>query len=507
MERRMLLENVAMAKAILARRGITRESPEWADYQRIRDMCAGSPGWVGLLTRIRFVDGVDDFDELQSVLDVLASSGMDAGAMNRMTYAQILDKFHDQLVVKDGGGDYEVVVKDHLYTIYRVHTYQGILKVGSPAWCLKTRSDWDRYQASYPYQFVAVHNDWVGKLLSPESNYLGGYSNKARPWVRYGFSLGVKDGDCGLPIVFDDDNNDVRLERWEEQGIPSQKILDYVFHIFLTIVNVVRGVPVPGTAKMLGIRMTQPSNKKAFVMMLSQNEDNNRETIENLDMILPSSPFLQAYRDRLAPGDAFAYMYKYTKETAYFLVLFWFPLASSWRNGEGYIVPVLTYFGRGVQPSLAEVNMLSQAQMTMILDLYAGQDHPNTAGIRLERGLITQAQVEAMDDFVARIGDWLVFDESEPLRPGVPTPQYKALNAAPSRGFALPYSTLDSWGDMPHEPCLVVWINKKGIESEVPAWVADLKRGMAGAGLFTAESKDRRERERKRGMLDRLLGR
>lgn len=49
--------------------------------------------------------------------------------------------------------DLELVYKDSQYSYYRVYTYKGILKIGSPTWCLKTKSNWDKYQATYPEQF------------------------------------------------------------------------------------------------------------------------------------------------------------------------------------------------------------------------------------------------------------------------------------------------------------------------------------------------------------------
>jgi len=53
-------ENVALSKAILNKQGITTESPEYTDYLKIRDICGNNHGYVGILTRIRFQDGVTD---------------------------------------------------------------------------------------------------------------------------------------------------------------------------------------------------------------------------------------------------------------------------------------------------------------------------------------------------------------------------------------------------------------------------------------------------------------
>jgi hypothetical protein len=46
-----------------------------------------------------------------------------------------------------------------------IHSFRfilkGILEIGSPAWCLKTKSNWDNYQAKYPEQWVATENRFL----------------------------------------------------------------------------------------------------------------------------------------------------------------------------------------------------------------------------------------------------------------------------------------------------------------------------------------------------------
>jgi hypothetical protein len=63
-------ENIALAKAILNRRGIIQDSSEFRDYLKIREMCEKSQGYVGILTRLRFEDGVSDMQELEHILDI-----------------------------------------------------------------------------------------------------------------------------------------------------------------------------------------------------------------------------------------------------------------------------------------------------------------------------------------------------------------------------------------------------------------------------------------------------
>lgn len=201
-----LNENLAQARAILTRNGITQENTqEWADYQEIRKICATATGYVGLLTRLRFEEGVTDMLELAAILDVLQQNKMDLGKVSRLSYDQILDLFYDELkpdTEKELG--YTKLLQDDYFTYYKVSTYKGILNIGSPAWCLKTKSDWNRYQESHPRQFVVVMNKYAKKLFvpadfpsSPDFKYVSPI-----PHSRFGISLNSNDEF----ITFDDDN-------------------------------------------------------------------------------------------------------------------------------------------------------------------------------------------------------------------------------------------------------------------------------------------------------------
>jgi len=474
MRKGLLLENVALAKAIMARRSITQDSPEWADYLKIREMCARTPGWVGLITRLRFVDGVEDLDELESVLEVLVSSGIDSGSLMKLTYDQILDRFHEKLVPKGTELGYEVVVKDKLYTIYRVHTYEGIMRIGSPAWCLKTRSNWDKYQAEYPYQFVAIHNDWVGKLISPDTNYLGGYSNKARPWVRYGFSLAVSKGQPSLPVVFDDDNNNVKLDRWNGHrnlsSAISSHVLDDVFHIFLTITNVVSGDLTPATTRLSWTTLLEPER-----MTLTLGK--SKAGIANFDMMLPGSRLGQVV-EAATPGDTVDFIYRFdSSDKLFYLSLLWFPKASTWNHVTG-TRPLSVHFARDYTGGWT----MGPKTQARLIDHYSKQQDRHTCGIRLELGLITKQEVESIKGFVARINDWLVFDWG--------ATDYTLINAAPSKGFSVPFMTLTVDTRSPSVPTLVAWIDKESqAKYDDESLYSEVRREMRRMGLF--KKKDR----------------
>lgn len=56
----MINENIAYAKSILNKSGITADSKEYQDYLKIREICGNNNGYVGILTKIRFVDEITD---------------------------------------------------------------------------------------------------------------------------------------------------------------------------------------------------------------------------------------------------------------------------------------------------------------------------------------------------------------------------------------------------------------------------------------------------------------
>ena len=92
-------ENIDYAKAILNKSGISYESEEYKDYLRIRELCDRNNGYVGILTKIRFVDGVTDMDEIESIFNLLKNSKIDVNKINKLTYDDILDMFYSELSI------------------------------------------------------------------------------------------------------------------------------------------------------------------------------------------------------------------------------------------------------------------------------------------------------------------------------------------------------------------------------------------------------------------------
>lgn len=150
----MINENIAYAKSILNKLSILPTSDEYKDYLKIREICGTNHGYVGILVKLRFIDKVVDMEEIQSIFDVLKNSKIDFAKLNRLTYDQILDTFFNELNTKTESDDIELIHRDKQYSYYLVKTYKGILNIGSPTWCLKTKSNWDSYKSKYDQQWV-----------------------------------------------------------------------------------------------------------------------------------------------------------------------------------------------------------------------------------------------------------------------------------------------------------------------------------------------------------------
>lgn len=216
----MINENIAFARSILNKNGVTRDSKEWDDYLKIRSLVGANNGYVGILTKLRFTDGVEDMDEIESIFNLLKDSKkIDVNKLNKLSYDDILELFYDDLVDSDESKkDYELIYQDQSYLYYRVYTYEGILEIGSPAWCLKTKKNWVNYQKSLPIQWVIISKKYKNKLLSPNNNYLGRYTNTGKPWVRYGISI---NNDDNTWLGHDDNDGKITNDssNWTAHGV------------------------------------------------------------------------------------------------------------------------------------------------------------------------------------------------------------------------------------------------------------------------------------------------
>ena len=86
---RRLNENIAFAKSVLKKQNISPQTEDYKDYLKIRELCGDNHGYVGILTKLRFIDGVKDFDELKSIFDLLKGSKIDFAKMLKLSYQDI----------------------------------------------------------------------------------------------------------------------------------------------------------------------------------------------------------------------------------------------------------------------------------------------------------------------------------------------------------------------------------------------------------------------------------
>lgn len=210
-------ENISYAKSILNKLSIVPGSPDHEPYLKIREICNNNNGYVGILTKLYYIDGVKDMEEIKSIYDVLKNSKIDISNINSLNYKQILDIFYNKFDNSDK--DYKLIYKDDNYSYYQVYTYEGILKIGSPSWCIKTKKNWDYYIKIYPEQWVVVNNKYINRLISPNTNYLNRYENTNIPWVRFGISL---NSDKNTYEAFNDNNSKLlhtNPDNWTFYGI------------------------------------------------------------------------------------------------------------------------------------------------------------------------------------------------------------------------------------------------------------------------------------------------
>ena len=362
-----LNENIALAKSILRKNGITEDNE---DYLKIREIVGTAFSYVGILTRLRFVDNVTDMEELKSIFEVLRDSKLDLGKLNKMSYDQILDTFYDQMT-SPSKEDYELIYKDNSYSFFRVYTYKGILEIGSPAWCLKTKSNWDNYQAKYPEQWVAIDNRYVKNIITPNNSYLGGrYINNSKLWVRYGISIKREANDTVSFVAHDD--NDGRC-----YAKPQNHTF---FGVFFTTMNLSNGHKKSYYQRFLGC-----DNIKDCVFKINgdrvwadrlgvQPPKNTNEGDENylfLSKSYSSVPIILRLREKS------------------------FPCLRIFNNNQ----KVMHLFSMG-----------ADGYATKALNEYVQKpQNVSYIGMRIKLGLITVEQAKENPQFFLQVGKWLVF--------------------------------------------------------------------------------------------------
>lgn len=213
-----IYENVAQARAILRRNKVSDSD---INFKKILDT-TNRDGYTGILTKWVFEDGID-LDEVLGLYTDIKSSNLNIADINKLSYEDVLEKIYPE---KEK--NYEFIFQYKNYNFYLVKNYQGILEIGSPSWCLKTKMNYDNYTKNGKNpQFVLVRKDKVinGKiqLLSPvKSTEYGitGYRS-VDPKCRYGVTL-----DKHTKSIFDD-NNIYSVDRHSIDEDLIQKLMDW----------------------------------------------------------------------------------------------------------------------------------------------------------------------------------------------------------------------------------------------------------------------------------------
>ncbi len=417
-------ENVALAKAILNKNGITSDSVEYQDYLKIREICGNSHGYVGILTRIRFEDGITDWEEIESIFSILKNSKIDIGKIHKMSYEDILNIFYDQFKTTSKNDDYEIIFKDSEYTYYRVYTYKGIMKIGSPAWCLKTKSNWDKYQEIYPEQYVIVNNKYKNRLPVPEDDILANYSS-IKGYVRYGISVRVN-SDRTISWTGNDDNN-------REVNFNPES---YTFYgVFCTLLNILRG-----------------SKKSYYDEFIGCEKVERTKTWHKMVRFEDAFDRLQMDKNYVEQNDDTEIYMTLSESYSHHPVLLILD-----KTCPRCIYPTKT------KKELKCVDLIGGVSKSLI-ENYARKSSSNIyLGIKLKLGEIKIDDVEKVQEFIEEIDNWLIFDHNKKY--------YLCVNSNPNK-YSIPARTLIQENFDIHKDPLYYYIEKDKLKPV--AWISDL---------------------------------
>lgn len=359
-------ENIAFARSILRKNSISNDSEEYQDYLNIRKICGNSNGYVGILTKIRFVDGIEDMDEIESIFNILKDSNINVNDLNKMSYDEILDMLYEEINKGKNIKDYELIYKDSEYSYYKVYTHQGILQLSSPAWCLKTKSHYDNYTKDGAQQWIIINNKYKKNIITPNNSYLQSYSS-SKPWIRYGITL-EKDRFRQLH-AFDDNNNKCVLST----------VRPTYFGIYLTLWNLVNG------------------RNKSFYEYFPGCErygDSTYHLVKDVDSISNILGINDDHLDDYRDGEIYLFLSKGYDHCPALLLL-----------NSSYIS---TFYPKNGNVTFA--NIKSKTTKSIITN-FAKKDRSSIyAGILLNSGDVTMDQVEKTKSFIKKVGKWLIFE-------------------------------------------------------------------------------------------------
>lgn len=200
-----IVENVAQARAILSKNRITYDNPV---YQEILK-ATKRDGYTGFITKIVFDLGVDKDDAIEIYYKIKKDLA-DVGELNKMSKEDI----EGILTHDENTKGYEYLFTENHYKVFKVDTFEGILGIGSPAWCLKTKSNWDDYtKTKKGMQFVVIQERFVPRdtilLTVPKDHDGSRYESGSYAKMRFGVTVYPS----GRMDIFDDSNTQLTFNR------------------------------------------------------------------------------------------------------------------------------------------------------------------------------------------------------------------------------------------------------------------------------------------------------
>lgn len=361
-----LNENIAYAKSILNKLGILNDSELYNDYLKIREICGVNTGYVGILTKIRFIDNIEDMEEIKSIFDILKNSKIDINKLNKLNYNDILNIFYNEFNNKD----YELYYQDDEYIYYLVHTYEGILQIGSPAWCLKTKKNWDNYKKKYTHQWVVINKKYKNILINPNNNYLDKYYSK-EPWIRFGISISLENNTFSF-AGYNDNNYNIKLNHNNHT----------FFGVITTIFNLMDGI------------------KKSYYDFFSGCEKVDFGNIpylkiNNYKYIIQRLGIDKTYFNK----DDEMYII-FSKSYSYYPAIF--------ILNENYF-KILIITNKKIEEPV-KINHNSSIFENILIDYAKRTNSDFYSGIKLMNNLTTLDEIKKSNNFITKIDNWLIFD-------------------------------------------------------------------------------------------------
>ena len=188
-----IVENVAQAKTILKNNNISYDN---STFQEILKK-TNRDGYTGFITRLVFELSLG-LDSALNVYELAKEIKLDIGDKKLNDIIKSDDGKIDKVTkiirylkkLKKQEKPYVYLFTENNYKVYLINKYEGIMCTGSPAWCLKTKSQFDNYtKTRRGMQFVAIHEkfapeDDIFLLTVPnqwkDDRYISGSYSKMR---------------------------------------------------------------------------------------------------------------------------------------------------------------------------------------------------------------------------------------------------------------------------------------------------------------------------------------